>query len=169
MQSDNNHYLSQCWPCIGQQAKNRCKDPSTAWTTKRVFGYQLHNRMSTANYNSEEPKSLKQWHISDPIGVSTKWPQHFQMHFLAWKLSYLYSNFPKVGSQWSKWKLEQLERLRFEIPHTAPWLPILVIHIRSQLKTRQSQSYKFKKSCQKFKFRNFARQFTHAKPSELAL
>ena len=28
---------------------------------------------------------------------------------------------------------------------TAPWLPILVIHIRSQVKTRQSQSYKFKK------------------------
>ena len=26
----------------------------------------------------------------------------------------------------------------------APWLPILVIHIRSQVKTRQSQSYKFK-------------------------
>ena len=28
---------------------------------------------------------------------------------------------------------------------TVPWLPILVIHIRSQVKTRQSQSYKFKK------------------------
>ena len=28
---------------------------------------------------------------------------------------------------------------------TAPWLPILVIHIRSQVKTRQSQSCKFKK------------------------
>ena len=27
----------------------------------------------------------------------------------------------------------------------APWLPILVIHIRSQVKTRQIQSYKFKK------------------------
>ena len=26
-----------------------------------------------------------------------------------------------------------------------PWLPILVIHIRSQIKTRQSRSYKFKK------------------------
>ena len=40
-------------------------------------------------------------------------------------------------------KLEQLERLRFEIPPAAPWLPILVIHIRSQVKTTQSQSYKF--------------------------
>ena len=42
-------------------------------------------------------------------------------------------------------KLEQLERLRSEIPPTAPWLPILVIHIRSQVKTTQSQSYNFKK------------------------
>ena len=32
-------------------------------------------------------------------------------------------------------KLEQLERLRSEIPPYAPWLPILVIHIRSQFKT----------------------------------
>ena len=42
-------------------------------------------------------------------------------------------------------KLEQLERLRSEIPPAAPWLPRLLIHIRSQVKTRQSQSYKFKK------------------------
>ena len=42
-------------------------------------------------------------------------------------------------------KLEQLERQRSEIPLAAPWLPIRVIHIRSQVKTRQSQSYKFKK------------------------
>ena len=42
-------------------------------------------------------------------------------------------------------KLEQLERLRSEIPLAAPWLPILVIHIRSQVKRRQSQSYKFEK------------------------
>ena len=40
-------------------------------------------------------------------------------------------------------KLEQLERLRSEIPPAAPWLPILVIHIRSQVKTTQSQNYKF--------------------------
>ena len=42
-------------------------------------------------------------------------------------------------------KLEQLERLRSEIPPTTPWLLILVIHIRSQVKTRQSQSCKFLK------------------------
>ena len=44
------------------------------------------------------------------------------------------------------YKLEQLECLHFEIPPApTPWLPILVIHIRSQVKTRQSQSYKLKK------------------------
>ena len=46
-------------------------------------------------------------------------------------------------SLWSE--LQQLERLRSEIPPAAPWLPILVIHIRSQVKTTHSQSYKFKK------------------------
>ena len=65
-------------------------------------------------------------------------------------------------------KLEQLERLRSEIPPAAPWLPILVIQIRSQVKRRQSLSYKFKKKCQKYKFFNFARNFTHNTPSEVA-
>ena len=32
-------------------------------------------------------------------------------------------------------ELEQLKRLRSEILPAAPWLPILVIHIRSQVKT----------------------------------
>ena len=41
--------------------------------------------------------------------------------------------------------LEQLESLRSEIPPAAPWLPILVIHIRSYVIKRQSQSYKFQK------------------------
>ena len=65
-------------------------------------------------------------------------------------------------------QLEQLERLRSEIPAAAPWLPILVIHIRSQVKMRQSQSYNFWKTCQKYKFLNFARNFTHGTPSEVA-
>ena len=48
-------------------------------------------------------------------------------------------------------KLEQLECLHSEIPPISPppppppWLPILAIHIRSQVTTGQSQSYKFKK------------------------
>ena len=49
-------------------------------------------------------------------------------------------------------KLEQLECLRSEITPATPWLPILVIHIRSQVKTRQSQSYKFNKTAKNAKF-----------------
>ena len=40
--------------------------------------------------------------------------------------------------------LDKPECLRSEIPPAAPWLPLLLIHIRSQVKTRR-QSYKFKK------------------------
>ena len=50
---------------------------------------------------------------------------------------------PRYAFTNKQYKLEQLERLRSEIPPTAPWLLILVIHIRSQIKRRQSQSYKF--------------------------
>ena len=49
-------------------------------------------------------------------------------------------------------KLEQLERLRSEISPAAPWLPIIVIHIRSQVKTTQSQNYKFKKNAKNSNF-----------------
>ena len=52
---------------------------------------------------------------------------------------------------WGKWannydsaQLEQLERLRSEDTPATSWLPILLSHIGSQVKRRQSQSYKFK-------------------------
>ena len=48
--------------------------------------------------------------------------------------------------------IEQLERLHSDIPPTAQWLPIPVIHIRSQVKRRQSQSYKFKKNAKNSTF-----------------
>ena len=50
-------------------------------------------------------------------------------------------------------QLEQLERLHSEIPPAAPWLPILVIHIRLQVKTRQNQSYIFKKIAKNSNFK----------------
>ena len=50
----------------------------------------------------------------------------------------------------------------------APWLSILVIHIRSQVKIRQRQSNKYSENCQKFKFLNSARNFTGDMPSEFA-
>ena len=41
-------------------------------------------------------------------------------------------------------KLEQLECLRSEDTPAASWLPILLSHIGSQVRRRQSQNYKFK-------------------------
>ena len=49
----------------------------------------------------------------------------------------------------TRWQ-EQLERLRSEDTPAVPWLPILLIHIGPQIKTRQSQSYKFKESAKTF-------------------
>ena len=55
---------------------------------------------------------------------------------------------PTLNGKWNLlqicivYKLEQLECLSAEIPLNATWLPILVIRIRSQVKTRQSQGYK---------------------------
>ena len=46
----------------------------------------------------------------------------------------------------------KVERLCSEDPSTAPWLPILLIHIGSQVKTRQSQRYKFKEFAKTSKF-----------------
>ena len=51
-------------------------------------------------------------------------------------------------------KLEQLERLRSEDTPAASWLPIPLSHIGSQVKGRQSQSYKFKKFAKIFEFWN---------------
>ena len=44
---------------------------------------------------------------------------------------------------WGKLKQEQPELLRSEIRPASPWLPMLVIHINAQIKTKQSQSYEF--------------------------
>ena len=59
-----------------------------------------------------------------------------------------------VTSQSSSLKLEQLECLHSEIPPAIPLLPIPVIHIRSQVKRRQSHSNKILKNFEKFKFWN---------------
>ena len=66
-------------------------------------------------------------------------------------------------------KVEQLECLHPEIPPLpATWLHILVINIRYQVKTRQSQSHKFKKIVKKFEIGNFARNVIRDTPSEVA-
>ena len=55
-----------------------------------------------------------------------------------------------VSDEWfqqemkTQFQLEQLEGLRSEHTPAAPWLPILLIHIGSQVnKTRQTQTYAF--------------------------
>ena len=50
-------------------------------------------------------------------------------------------------------KLEQLKRLHSEIPPATPWLPIQVTDIRSEVKRRQSQSYKFEKIAKNSNFK----------------
>ena len=49
-------------------------------------------------------------------------------------------------------QLEQLERCILKIPPAASWLPILLSHIGSQVKRRQSQSYKIKEFAKITKF-----------------
>ena len=46
----------------------------------------------------------------------------------------------------------QLEYLHYDTPHPTPWLPMLVIYIRSQVKTIQSQGYRFKKNAKNLNF-----------------
>ena len=54
----------------------------------------------------------------------------------------------------SQWQPEWLERLRSEDTPAASWLPILLSHIGSQVRRRQSQSYKFKEFAKISKFWN---------------
>ena len=57
---------------------------------------------------------------------------------MAWISNYIPQNTVMTVMQ-----LEQLERLRSEDTPAASWLPIPLSHIGSQVKRRQSQSYKF--------------------------
>ena len=95
---------------------------------------------------------IKLWHHSSTNGLS---PAQWQAIVWTSGRSLLTGPFKTNSSDiWFEIKLEQLECLHSEIPPAAPWLPILVIHIRSQVKTRQSQIYKLPKiqilkSCKK--------------------
>ena len=57
-------------------------------------------------------------------------------------------------------KLEQLEHLHSEIPTTTPWLLILVIHTRPQVKTTQSQNHKFQNISKNSNFK-ILQEFLH--------
>ena len=62
-------------------------------------------------------------------------------------------------------KLEQLESLRSEDTPAGSWLPILLSHIGSQVKRRQSQSYKYKEFAN---LSNIDTSVTHDTHSEVA-
>ena len=78
-----------------------------------------------------------------------------------------WSNLDEYGDIIYKKALEIVTRttktLRSEIPPAAPWLPIPVIHIRSQVKRRQSQGYELKKNAKKQKqIWKFCKKALHA-------
>ena len=119
--------------------------------------YPIHNKSALTQVKAwcRQATSLylNQYWIWSMMPYGHQSPMTFEHEFLRYGGSIWRENlairfcFKELQNQ-----LEQLESLRSEIPPTAPWLPILVIHIRSQVKTRQCQSYKFKK-IQIFKFR----------------
>ena len=72
-------------------------------------------------------------------------------HIFSWNIS-SFEQYNTICKLWFlftsmtfSFQLEQLERLRSEDTTAASWLPIPLSHIGSQVKRRQSQSYKFKK------------------------
>ena len=92
------------------------------------------------------PIFMSPYGVTRPQWVKNQmWPQYVtynnmdiilnNMYWMEWlTLEVLFETWPQPRPQ--------LERLGPETPPTATWLPILVTHIRSQVKTRQSQSYK---------------------------
>ena len=96
---------------------------------------------------------LKRGNLTPYEAESSQWP----LGYVALSSKLLFSNSLPRQAGWplavklltcataTNEKLEQLEGLRSEIPPAAPCLPTLVIQIRSRVKTRQSQSYKFEK------------------------
>ena len=84
------------------------------------------------------------------LGHDNERPSQWEMSFfhwlganlesaLWWLLSYN-DGFNQMAQWWEIMKVNKRHKL-----HAALWLPILVIHIRCQVKTRQCQSYNFSK------------------------
>ena len=140
------HYLSQCWSRSLSPYDVTGPQWVKAWTTAIVSMFlRIKNHRSKYDFCLQCPiqyDSLKiLWKnccLSSKVGNSSSMDL-FRL------FNYQSGSILSVAEQSLK-QLKQLARprLRSEIPPAAPWLPILVIHIRSQVKTKQSQSYKFK-------------------------
>ena len=92
------------------------------------------------------PLSLTHWGLVTHICVSRLDHHYHSLAQIIWCVAH------SAPSHYLDW-LGQLERLRSEISPAAPWLPILVIHIRSHVIKRQSQIYKFPKFAENSMFR----------------
>ena len=108
---------------------------------------------STVNSGADQSKHQSSaslafvWGIHrGPVNSPHKWPVTRKMFpfdgvIMSLHLCWNWWNHFRSCFYWME--LEQLECV-LRIPPAAPWLPILLIHIGSQVKTRQSQSYEFK-------------------------
>ena len=99
-------------------------------------------RLWLQNWLQESPKKLRLHH--QPLGTySIKYDTDIQSHLIYLSNCCIYTNIPNIfENQWKTRSARNAYVLR--IPPAAPWLPIPLIHIGSQVKRRQSQSYKIK-------------------------
>ena len=141
--------------CSVLHTQRRCKFENTK---HRCLGMFLHKCNIHCNGWNQYKKFFFSKAIINSVSLTCFSFIQFYSELTSWYISTPYT--------YQVW-LEQLERLRSEIPPAAPWLPILVIHIRPQVKTRQSQSYKSKKIAKNSNFLNFAKTFTCDTPSEV--
>ena len=98
------------------------------------------------------------------FGPYITWTQllwHEQIHNFFWSRIKWYYQWIFIANETNTWKQPLTRTTRmpaFWYTPAAPWLPILVIHIRSQVKLRQSQSYKFKKKLSIIKILEFCKK-----------
>ena len=126
------------WMCIysgGQTGHNERLSPAASWLPILLshIGSQVRRRQSQSYKFKEFAKIFKFWN------------KHYTRHTL-WSCLIRCANM-----KWIQWVL-----LKIQSPHDSvhrqtaavSWLPILLSHIGSQVRRRQSQSYKFKEKQQ---------------------
>ena len=89
---------------------------------------------ANALWDQRHDRAMKSQGDQVRCGLSTEWPLQALPH----------KDDTKIFKTWRPKQLKQLERLHSDDTPAASWLPILLSHIGSQVKRRQSQSYTFK-------------------------
>ena len=124
------HYLHQCWIIVNWTSRNKFH-----WNFKQnnvAFIHEKHLKMSSAKW---QPFCLS-------LNVSTK----------AWgtEEEFVLGNELKLWEHWEVCFIKTNTKTRKSLhsednpPPPHYWLPILLGHVGSQVKRRQSQSYKLK-------------------------